>query len=248
MPKKFFKKKKPKVSKAIKSFVNQKIDANHEDKFIYGEITAVTLNNTTQISSQHLVLPAHGNTDSTRVGQRIKIKYIKLSIEGRYSGATTIADVSSKFQHLRLQMVRMNHTNAGALTNAGTNQGLFQTTVGGAGYSIALVNPITCNSKMDKGNNDRLYTICYDKRKAIRPLYSGQDLSAADTVGSIVHYGIVKKYPKGLYVNFTAATTGANTSVQDYTHWLVGSIGNTAVDDSGSYSYDGHYMICYEDA
>lgn len=240
-------KKKGKVSKAVKAFVHKAIDLTTEDKYIYGPITAVTLNNTTQISSQHLVLPAHGNTSADRIGQRIKIKYIRLSLEGRYSSATTVSAVAQKFQTFRMAMIRMNQTNAAALVTAGTNQGIFQTTVAGCGYSTALYNPITVNSKLSSDHN-KLYSICYDQARLIKPIYSGQDLSSADTIGDICKWRITKKYPKGLYVNFTAATTGANTSVTDYTHWLVGSVGDTLVDDSASFSYDGHYEICYEDA
>lgn len=240
--------KKPKVSKAVKSYVSKKLDAEIEDKHIYGETGTGTLNNTTQIAATHLTLPAQGIGWNERLGTRIKIKYIRIALEARSSGASNIVNWNTKNQHFRVMLVRMNKTNSGALVTAGTNQGLFQTTVAGAGYSIALPNPVACTCPGDGGNSEKLYTVLFDKSYPMELLYQGATLDSTETMGSMVKTRIFKKYSKGLHVNFTAATTGASASIQDYSHYLIYAIGNTAADDTYSYSYNGHYDIMYEDA
>lgn len=239
------------VSKSTKKFVRRSIrsavDMATEDKHIYGEISTGTLNNTTQAVVTHLTMSASGSGYPERVGLRIKVKWVKVRLEFRVSGANNIANYAQKFQHMRAMLIRLNHANATSVTIAGTNQGVFQTTVGGAGYSIALPNPVTCNMR-NESNKNKIYNILSDKIREMKPLYSGQDLTSADTVGDIARVTLFKHYPKGLYVNFTAATTGVASSIQNNSHWILLAVGNTLADDTYSYSYAGHYDICYEDA
>lgn len=250
MPPKYrkYKKKAKKVAKAVKSYVDRKLDVATEDKHIYSGIASQTLNNTTQILAQHMTLPSQDLTQAGRVGSRIKIKYIRLNIEVRSSGATTIAAFARYNQLFRLMIVRFNNQNSGSLVTNGTNQGLFQTTIGGAGHAIAIVNPLTCKSSGDRGGSDKIYTVVRDQVKKMVPMYMAQELNAADTFGALTYFKMFKRYPKGLIVNFTNAADGAATAIQNNGHWFVAAIGNTVVDDAVSYNFAGHIDICYEDA
>lgn len=241
-------KKKGKVSSAVKSYVHKALDNAIEDKHFYGRVDAGNVLGPGALDAlEVLTLPAQGTGIADRIGQEITVKYIHVRAEVRNSSATN-AVVNTSIAYYRSIFIQQVHTDALAPIVTGTNQGIFQTTTPATGHIYEILNPVTCMTKYSKydSTKNRFYRILGDKVKKFIPYYGGQTVNGANTIGNTNVYEFFHRYPKGKKVNFTAAVTGATASVQDVTFYLLNCVGSPPAGNTFGISYSWH--ICFEDA
>lgn len=240
------KKKRAKVSKNVARYVHRAIDQQVEDKHLYLDPTAVTLNSVTPAVATFLGGWGVGDNWGQRNSQRIKMKRIDLRVIVSWTGTVATFDENI----VRFLLVMQNQTNGAApAAIIDDNAGLFRATNFVAGdYPAAPLNATTTQTRGTDQKHGPKYVVYHDKMMFLES--HSTDNSTGGTSVAVTRYkafSMKKVWPKGCFVTFNQLNAGNITDIIDHSLFLYGCT-NVAVAGHGTISYRIKLDITYEDA
>lgn len=230
--------KKAKVPKAVKSYVQKSLDASIEDKHRYIQVGPFTLNTGTPVGLTNIVQMQQGVLWGQRIGKKIKVKSIDIKL---------IADLvhltSDPLQdyYIRVMFGRQFETKGVLIPISDDTTGIFPTAVTAGLYPFETPNPFTLRNK-DRGGTYQIYS---DTRKRIETYESNAGL-VNSTYRRIWH--LHKNFKNPVSMTFNSLNVGDITDILDNAFFLLVATDMNRSVALNSVTYHAIFDIKYEDA